>query len=156
MMRITALLLLLSGWGCASSLGTLRDEAAPLADLSVGSASYAPADSVVVTVTPFADIGYGSLCKAFLDRFDGERWERYRGESQYTEPEEREASYPGRVCTDILILGRAGRPRRYPIRLSDRVEPGTYRFRHRVSLMRRGDGPGRTDTLATEPFEVQR
>ena len=157
MTRLTASLLLLSGCAWVASPPSYSVEGdGPLASLSVESGSYAPADSVQLRLTPFVDIGYGTVCKAYLERLDDGVWERYRGESQYTEPEEREGPYPGRVCTDILIFGSAGRTERHRVRLSDRVESGTYRFRHRVSLTHRGHGPQRTDTLATGPFEIQR
>ena len=127
------------------------------AGLSTDRAAYAPGDSLVLRLVPATDVEY-NLCHAVwdLERRRAGQWERHRGEVRFLSDGDRRRGVTNDVCEDIALFGRGGETARYAVRLSDRLAPGTYRFRAET----RPWSPVRPrlasrDTLATAPFEIR-
>ncbi|MDT7857875.1 hypothetical protein RQM47_14610 [Rubrivirga sp. S365] len=128
--------------------------AAPLG-FSTDRSAYAPGDSLVLRLVPTAYLEY-NLCHALLERRRAGRWARERGSFRFLSDEDRARGVAADVCNDMLYAARAGRAVCYAVRLSRRLEPGTYRFQTettRPSLA--GRALSVRDTLATAPFEIR-
>ena len=132
------------------------DRPAP-AGLSTDRAAYAPGDSLALRLVPATDVEY-NLCHAIgdLERRRAGRWERYGGEVRFLGDRDRQRGVTNDVCDDVVLVGRGGETARYAVRLSDRLAPGTYRFRAETrpwSPVR--PGIASRDTLATAPLEIR-
>ena len=157
MPRPAPLLLVLAFVGCEPGPGRPTATDAPPAPLGLSTdrATYAAGDSLALRLVPEAEVTY-NLSHATLERRGRGGWERYRGEYLFISAEDRRRGAESYVRNDMGYIGRGGETARYALRLSDRLEPGTYRFRHAVQ---RSSALGETvsvwDTLATPPFEIR-
>ena len=148
---LCAVALALLAIGCAPHSTTpspARDAAPPRSELTVDRATYAPGDSLIFLFRPNTDVGY-NLCGAPIERHTESEWTPYLDYLKYTNV------VRPLICHDVLYFARAGETVRYPIRLSEQVPPGTYRFKTGVERMDGNRQLGR-ETLTSETFVIAR